>query len=266
MFAVFRADRTLYTASRNPAPPRRNVPPELLGAYTVVFAARTPADQGLPAAQFPQGDGSGVARVSTSGFVRVVATLADGTLLSYGNFLSKADELPFYCAPRKGCAIIGPLTFRDQPGISDVDGAGVLWFRPASPGSFYPAGWPAGIRTDFVGARYHQQRGAAVLSGLSASAAEGNTMLKLTDGGLGGAGLDQALRIDSNNRVRAVAPNQAGLSLRIMPGSGLFSGSFLDSATGVRGTIKGAVLEKQNAGAGAFRAKGSVGGVSLAPR
>jgi hypothetical protein len=266
IYAVFRADRALYTAARNPAPPLRNVSPELLGPYTVVFAARTPADQQLAASKFPQGDGSGVARVNSSGTVRVVATLADGTLLSYGNFLSKADELPFYYAPRQGWTITGPLTFRDRPGVSDVDGDGLLWFKPACPGAFYPAGWPAGIRTDLVGSRYRPERVDTVFTGLVVSGAGGNAMLTLTDGGLAGPGVDQSVRIDGNSRVRGVAPTAASIALRIMPANGLFSGSFVDPLTGLRGQIKGAVLKKQNTGAGAFRAKNAIGGVSLAPQ
>jgi hypothetical protein len=261
---VFHADRALYTAARKPVAPLRNVPPEMLGLYTVVFGARTPAEQQLPAAQFPQGDGSGIARVTASGYVRVVATLADGTPMSYGNFLSKLSELPLYFSPRKGCAITGPLTFRDQPG-SDVDGEGLLWFRPAGPGAFYPAGWPAGIRTDLVGSHYQQLRGAPVFSGFTAANVGGNTMLSLTDGGLGATGLDQMLHMDNNSGVRAVLPATATVALRVVPATGLFTGSFVDPATGVRGQIKGAVLKKRNIGTGAFRAKNEIGGVSLAP-
>jgi hypothetical protein len=56
------------------------------------------------------------------------------------------------------------------------------------------------------------------------------------------------------------------VALRIAPANGLFSGTFVDPLTGLRGSIKGAVLKKQNTGAGAFRAKNAVGGVCLAPQ
>src|SRR4029453_3318560 len=87
-FAMIEADRALYTAKANPVLPMRNVPPELLGAYTVIFAARTPNEQGLPAAQFPQGDGAGIAILRKDGSVRLTATLANGDKVTYANVLS----------------------------------------------------------------------------------------------------------------------------------------------------------------------------------
>ena len=48
MFAIIDAERALFTAKKQPAAPFQNVPPSLLGKYTVIFTAKTPAEQGRP--------------------------------------------------------------------------------------------------------------------------------------------------------------------------------------------------------------------------
>jgi hypothetical protein len=122
-FAVFTADRMIYTASSKGEPPLGTVPAALLGRYTVVFAPKTPVEQGLPAGDFPPGHGVGLLTVQKSGLVRLSATLADGTAVSAANPLVTGDAWPLYAPlPNGRGSISGLVTFRDVPGVSDIDG------------------------------------------------------------------------------------------------------------------------------------------------
>jgi hypothetical protein len=156
--AQMEADRAQYAAVVSRAlpsvkrPTMTLVPPPLLGNYTVVFGSKTPAQQGLPAAEFPQGDGYGRLSVSKSGWVKLAGRLADGSTVSAGNSLSKSLNWPFYTNlyGAKG-SIGGVVTFRNLDG-SDLDGLGLNWFRPAATaGKVYPKGWENGIKVDLVG-------------------------------------------------------------------------------------------------------------------
>ncbi|MGB8169928.1 MAG: Ig-like domain-containing protein, partial [Chthoniobacteraceae bacterium] len=66
-FATIVADRALYVAAKNPVAPFLNVPTDLLGRYTVVFAAKTPAEQNRLPGEYPQGDGVGFLFVKSTG-------------------------------------------------------------------------------------------------------------------------------------------------------------------------------------------------------
>ncbi|MHA3774436.1 M36 family metallopeptidase [Verrucomicrobiota bacterium sgz303538] len=266
VFAIFSADRALFTARRNPVSPLRNLPSELVGRYTIVFAARPPAEQEAAATEFPQGDGAGTAIVSPNGVVRLIGQLADGTPVSYANYLSKAYVWPFYQARLGGYAISGPVQFRDVPEISDCDGYGLYWFRASRRAGLYPPGWPHGIRVDLIGSRYQYDRGTPVIADLPRSLPEGNAMLTLTDGGLNAEELAQPLSIGNSNRV--VMPSRAvpGLALRIDAPTGLFRGRFTHPVTHRISPVYGAFLQKQRLGSGAFRTNTAVGGVSIEPQ
>jgi hypothetical protein len=265
-FAVFTADRALYTARRNPAPPLRSFPPGLIGSYTVIFAAQEPEQQRMSSSGFPQGDGSGVAVVNSNGSMRLTGTLADGTRVSYGNVLSKAQVWPLYDGDAKGKAITGPVTFRDISGVSDFDGHGLLWFQPAGKGTMYPGGWPQGIRTDLIGARYRHPHRSPVISNLSPANGDGNATLTLTEAGLPAEGLLQPLNIGNDSRVEILGPNPSDVTFALDPRTGLFKGRFMDSVTHDAVKFNGAVIQKQNLGAGAFRTPTGVGAASLTPK
>jgi hypothetical protein len=95
-FARIVADRGLGITMGNPIAPLTKLPAFLPGNFTAVFAAKTPDEQGLPAAVFPQGDGFASFKVRRDGVVRVTGRLADGTLFNYVNALSKAHRLPLF--------------------------------------------------------------------------------------------------------------------------------------------------------------------------
>jgi uncharacterized delta-60 repeat protein len=155
-------DRQLYTAAAIPeGSPLRHVPETLLnpftdkGAYTLIFHAIAPPNEGLSASNYPQGDGWALAKVRPSGAVTLAGKLADGQPISFSSNLSQDNVLPLYLAPYAGTGTVsGPVTFRDIESQSDADGEGLRWFKPAkSRDSIYPSGWPNGIRTDLVGSK-----------------------------------------------------------------------------------------------------------------
>ncbi len=145
----------LYTAKLNPIAPLQNVPPSLLGSYTSVFHALTPAAQGLPASDFPQTDGTVQMKVTPSGKVKLAGRLADGAPFLASGSLTADNTLPFFAKLYRGAgAICGPIAFRNLAGQSDADCAGMLWFRPANARTTdYPNGWPSGINVDFTASK-----------------------------------------------------------------------------------------------------------------
>jgi hypothetical protein len=265
-FAVFTADRALFTGRPAPIPPQRIVPADLLGAYTVIFPTPRSGAQRPDESDYPKGNGSGVLSVRANGNVRIVGHLADGTAVSYANSLSKAHAWPLYHSSRKGTSISGMVQFREVQGVSDLDGSDLLWFCGSKAGAIYPDGWPHGIRTDLIGSRYERISGDAVLPNLSPSHAGGNAMFMCSDGRQGEAAFSEPLNIDSSNRVQMPALNSQGLVLRINPKTGLFGGKFVHPATDARAQIRGAFLQKQNLGSGAFRTKNATGVVNIVPR
>jgi hypothetical protein len=192
--------------------------------------------------------------------------LADGTRISYANALSKTGVWPFYQGNTNGFAVTGPVTFRDTPDVGDLDGLSLAWFRAAGKASLYPAGWPAGIRVDLIGSKYHAPgAGLPIFNGLPPADDDGNAVLTLTDGGLPEAGMVQPLNIDQHARARVISASSR-TSVRINPATGLISGKFTHPVIGRATRFQGAVLQKQARASGAFRTKTEVGGLSLMPR
>ena len=177
--------------------------------------------------------------------------------------LSNAQVWPFYPADKQGGAVTGAVRFRDLPGSSDFDGAGLPWFRASDRGDLYPGGWPQGIRTNLVGGRYRRPVEAPVFDGLTPSDSDGNAAITWTGAGLPGGVLVQALNLDADNHPLMLAPNPAALALKIDTKTGLFRGKFTHPATHHASKVRGAMLQKQNLGAGAFRTDTEIGGVSI---
>ena len=264
-FAVLDADRALYTAALNPVAPFTHVPAALLGKYTALFAAQTPALIGLPANQFPQGDGIATITVATNGSVKVIGSLADGTKIGCTNFLSKANTWPlFILTDKKKGSFSGLATFRDVPTVSDFDGHDLRWFKPAG-AVRYHSGWPGGIHTDFVGAKFSAPVGQPVLPSLSATDADGNAALQFTSGGLS-ATITKSLNITPANKVTVVPPNDEAVMAKITAASGGVSGQFIHPVTQKPTKFQAVILQKQALFSGYFLSPSESGAVSVAPK
>jgi len=266
-FAQLIADRALYTAKKNPVAPYQPVPPELLGKYTVRFAALTAPNQNYQTTEYPQGDGVGVLSVSTSGVAKLTGTLANGTSFSYANALSLGKRWPFYIPLVKGAGSVGGyVTFSEDANThSDLHGFGLQWYLPANPKSVrYPSGWADGIAVDLLGSTLTVPSVKSGLSVLDAGSAQptGNVSLRLKGGGLSGAGVEQAFNLTAKATAVAVQPNPTQATLSV-PRTGYFSGTFRFPDTNKAGKYKGIIFQGDTAGYGFFLGATESGSVSL---
>ena len=281
------ADRALYTASKNPVAPFRQVPPNLLGTYTVIFGAKTPAEQGLPGTAFPQGDGAARMTVHADGTVHIEGTLADGTQIDSINSLSKANTWPLYIpfAGGKG-SISNQVNVRPQRN-SDLDALNTHWYAAPDPAAVYPQGWANGILVDLIGSKFIApvpENSASILPGLTGTNAAGNAQVSILGADIPAPGLIKAVNIRADNQIRMIAPGPDNLSLKMVkpdildtsggkiivigtsPYNGLFSGSFTDPKTGKPVSIHGAILQNQQVGLGFFLGTNESGPVSIMPK
>lgn len=293
-FAVIDANRRLYTSKKNPVAPFRNVDPSLLGKYTVAFVAKTPADQGLAADQYPQGHGCGILTVSKSGLARFTGYLADGSKISVANALSKLNHLPFFASLSGGKGSISGVTlFEDRVGISDFDSLNMRWFKPAnSKATYYPQGWASGIKTDLIGSKFVlpavTNPPTSVLTGLAATDADGNAQVEFADGNLGAQGLTKPLNINGLNVATVAGANAEivnvilaatmkqvgsyennGIDYALMiPDNqlGQICGSFVHPGSQLAVGIRGVVFQKQKIGLGYFLGQNQSGSLTVTPK
>ena len=163
--------------------------------------------------------------------------------------------IPLYL---KHGSLVGFVTFTNIVGISDLGGT-LTWFKPASPGSkLYPNGFTTQIT--LLGSAYSAPPlGTAALS-------VSNTVCNLLV--TSGAGdlvsfMSNSVTLNTNNKVTLCVTN--GFKLTITARTGLFSGSFVNPATSKPTTFKGALLQKQNDGAGFFTGTDQTGFVTVEP-
>jgi hypothetical protein len=242
------------------------------GQFTVVFPAK--AQGATPTSSFPQGDGYANLTLTATGAVTLIGKLADGTPFTTSANLAADYSWPFYLPLFGGKGSLGGLaSFDDAQADSDLRGTNFLWFRPARPSSrYYPAGWPTGLQTDLLGAKYINPVAASVLPGLGPTdPANGNATLIFSDGKLTGP-LSRNVNIDPANVVTNAPSTDKTFQLKIIKGSGQISGSFKHTDL-THPPFRGIILQKGvNAGAFGFflskvpptpGATGESGGVSL---
>ena len=268
--ADFVLNRRLYSAAANPVAPLIKVPVDVLdpstnnGRYTALFKALPPADQGLEADAYPQGDGWAVFTVRSSGAVSMVGELADGQAFTYTNCLSQDRVLPFYVTrPRGGGSASGRIFFRDVPGQSDADAVGVRWFKRANnaDGS-YPQGWPGGIRVDFLASKFLPPAltKKTVLGVDPVAAPTVNALLLLNGGGTPGEFVNQ-LSVGLRAVIDKGAPTGGSSAPRLqlrLDADGKIAGQF--RGAGPVTQIRGAVFQKNRSGHGYFLTAPASGG------
>lgn len=235
------ANRAVYSAP--------HLAPEGGKKYTLVIPG------GADSLGQPAGSGIGTVAVDPSGNVRFSGTLADGTRVSRSTFLSGAGQWPLFASLyRSSGLLLGWLTFTNEP-ADDLRGS-VEWLKPAqSSAKFYPGGFL--IEADAVGSLYSFVSGTPVIAFNG-----GQAPFVLQDGGLA-QDLTNHVALDSANRFSNLGPNP--LNLTLSTSSGLFQGSMVDPATGKSIAFYGALLQKQNRGAGYFSNTNQVGRVLLGP-
>jgi hypothetical protein len=230
------ANRAVYS--------KANLAPEA-GKYTVLIPGSSNASEQ------PGGDGFGTVTVDHYGNLTFSGTLGDGTSASQTTVLSGQGQWPFYVSLYSGKgSILGWLSFTNQPG-SDIGGV-ATWTKLAQPtAKFYRAGFTN--QTEAVGSLFRFTNGVPVLAFAAGE-------LWLTNGNLPQSFTNQ-FRLGYNNEV--TSSNK--MSLTISTSTGRFTGSVVNPATKKTISIYGAVLQKQNLGAGYFLGTNESGEVFLGP-
>jgi len=227
---------------------KTNSPPEAGNKYTVVLPG---APDSLTE---PGGDGFGTVAIDNSGNISFSGKLGDGSAVAQKTFISAHGEWPFYVSLYSGNGVIlGWLVFSNEP-ASDLGGA-VGWFKLPQPftGS-YTSGFT--IQSEAAGSLYKFTNGFPVIP-----LNQGMGELVLENGTLAQS-FTNSFSLDSANKV--TSPDK--LTLTITTGSGLFRGTAYDPATGKAISFNGALLQKQNRGAGYFRQADLTGRVIIEPQ
>jgi formylglycine-generating enzyme required for sulfatase activity len=244
----------IVDAQRQPVYSRQQRAPQE-GAYTLILIG---FDNGDPAEE-PGGDGYAILNVNHLANCTGSLVLPDGTKTTFSGHVSRSGEWSLHRTlhgnPARGF-VAGKATFRDEPGISDVDG---IWRWLKQGGAPSPLGaYPAGIDVtrQIVGSRYTKpsknQRAWASLdddwhnawsrfSGPNLSSQLGVTLTEL----------DRALTWTKTNQVIYHGPEKLGL--KVNAGTGLVTGSLEDAARAIRRSFGGVLLQKQSFVSGCYQ-------------
>lgn len=258
--AALLGDQAIYSAKKVLLPPYIPVPVSVLdpatdrGRYTAVFHPFNPAAQGLPVDQFPQGAGFATVSVKATGKATFSGKLADGTPFAASAPLSRDNVFPLYAklASVKG-ALSGWVSFRDDPGVSDMDGADLRWFRAANAkAKLYPSGWPDGIGTDLFGSKFVKD---VTKTPLGNAVAAANATVKL-DAGLLPVSLENDLSVALSGATAVLGPpagatGSTGLQIGFTA-NGTFAGKFAHSVDSKNTPFSGVVLQKTSSAFGFF--------------
>lgn len=244
------------------------------GSYTLVFPAQ-PQSSEFTAHDYPQGDGVGTATVKADGTVSFAGTLADGTKFTASSLLWSDLRLPLYTELYgKAGSLGGIIAFNDSLPASDFQGDSLFWFRPFQNVQHYPYGWPEGLGTVVLGARYAVGSTSSLGTLPAADASLGNAVLAFTDGLLADD-VTKAVNLDAKDKAVNAPVADKSFSLSISQSTGLFSGKFTHS-DGTQPAFSGVVFQKgpQRGGYGLFLSTppkvrdglGEAGAVTLSPR
>jgi hypothetical protein len=242
------ADPLAFNSKTNPATAYQ-------GYYTVLL----PPNPGDTGAGFPQGNGFGTLKVDSGGNIKFSGTLGDGTPISQKAVVSKNGTWPvFIPLYAKQGLLSGWVTFTNMVGVSDLNGA-LSWSKPpVSNSRFYPNGFTTG--TLLLGSKY-----AAPPSGtpvLSVANSNCNVLVTVGDGNLSSFSIN-SVTLTAAKAASPCAPN--GFKLSATASTGLFSGSFINPATHKSILFRGAILQKQNIGAGFFLGTDQTGFATVEP-
>lgn len=216
-------------------------PAAFAGNYTLIILGAT-----IP--QFPEGDGYGTVSVSTSGKIKLAATLADGTKFSQSAEASIDGQWPLYAPLYGGQGLIqGWLQFTNPPqgGV----GGTVDWAKPQSANAkFYPGGFQ--FETMATGSAYN--------AAASPLIAFNNGMLVFSGGDLTNP-FTNDVSVSGSTINNLSATNK--LTMKFSASKGTFTGSVVDPFTGVSMPFNGVYLQNEGFGAGDFLGSDQSGSV-----
>jgi plastocyanin len=215
------------------------------GKYTLIVGTATDL-----------GTSFGSVLINAKGKLTFHGTLADGTPVTQNTTVSKAGFWPLYVAlyGGKGSTLSGVTVATNPPPAASLAGF-VSWIKPAMPTARYnPAGFTN--RLALEGSLYQPPGTNKVLE-------IDMGMIRFDGGGLSGTFTNMVV-LGNNNKVTNLTPNQPLVLTLTLP-TGLFNGSATLTNQGVRQklTFKGALLQRQDLGAGFFLGTNQSGAVLL---
>jgi hypothetical protein len=256
----FAADGTVHAvdAAFYPIYPKTAPAPQA-GQYTLAMRAPDAVDTAVQ----PGGDGYASLKVSVTGDCTGTLTLADGTTSTFGGRVSRKAEWTLHRSlyGSTGGYVAGKLTFRDVPGVSDLDGS-MRWLKPnAVPATkSYTAGFDT--TRGVVGSRYlpplADQRALITLANRF-----DNCWLRLsgpdmsTQSALDLLTMDRATTWTSANTLLYYGPDK--ITLTFTAATGLLTGTCVDVTRGVNLSFGGALLQKQGLVTGRYLAGARTG-------
>jgi hypothetical protein len=237
----------------------KTAPASQAGQYTLAMRAPGMVDTALK----PGGDGYAALTVSTTGDCTGTLTLADGTTATFGGRVSRNAEWTLHRSlyGTTGGYVAGKLTFRDVPGISDLDGS-LRWQKPnAVPKTkSYAAGFDT--TRDVVGSRYTPPlKNQRAFPGLENSLY--NTWLRLSGPDMSTlplldvATMDRATTWAATNKLLYYGPDK--IMMAFTSATGLITGTCVDAEKGINLTFGGALLQKQGLVTGKYAAGARTG-------
>lgn len=263
----FAADGTVHAvdAAFFPTYPKTAPAPQA-GLYTLAVRAPDSVDT----ATQPGGDGYASLKVSVTGDCTGTLTLVDGTTATFGGRVSRKAEWPLHrnLYGTTGGYVAGKLTFRDVPGVSDLDGT-LRWLKPnAVPKTkSYAAGFDT--TRGVVGSRYtpplKNQRAFPDLANslyntwLRMSGPDMSTLPALTL-----TSFDRALTWTTANKLLYHGPDK--ITFTFSTKTGRITGECVDASQGINIILDGILLQKQSLVSGRYAAGAKTGHFSMAPR
>jgi hypothetical protein len=229
--AAVQADRATFNSKVKPAP--------FAGSYTLALPGRDDS------AGEPSGYSYGSIQVDTSGRIKFVGLLADGTKISQGAQVSDAGTWPL-CAPLFSGAgtMISWIQFTNRE----------KWIRPPSSKSRYYSGGFTTV-TEAFGSRYVAPLGTNILN-----LSEANLEF---EGGNLGPGFSNRILVGLGNKVANMSTN--ALSLKFSTKTGTFKGKVADPSNGRGYVFSGAVLNKMHGAYGFLLGTNQSSAVYLKP-
>jgi hypothetical protein len=243
-------------ANRNPYNVRSNQTPHF-GKYNVVL---NPA----VGTNVPQGNGYLTFNIRKAGQVRVAGKLSDTQSFTATAFLAADGSFPLYnglyrtMLNQRG-SLGGLVTLEDPATAPDGNLAAsgnLRWYKPPQTSGFYAAGFTADV--DLTGSRYG--RPVAGNRAIQVSNSNDQVRVNITNGNLS-TPLSANFIWGPNNKLVAAGPNPANIQVKVSPGNGALSGSFVDPGTGRKKTFRGVVTQRQRFGSAQFRGINDTGTV-----
>jgi hypothetical protein len=231
--------------------PKAELPFGAIGKYTMLIEPDTLAT-GLPA-----GTGAATLTMKSSGGVKVTGTLGDGQKFTASGPIDVNHQLAFFSAPYKGGGLIaGPMPF-DLQATTPTLSSNIEWSKKTDlRATVYPAGFAKSATA--TGAHYIKPaKGTRVLE-LSSG------MIRLVGGDLNFTPREQPFTLTDKNLI-VVTPAVPSFKAKINTATGMINGSFRAGASGPVRKFVGALLPKENRGAGVFVGIAESGQVLLEP-